>query len=274
MNPTKLPLVTIITPVYNGASYLDDLILSVQAQDYPYIEHIIIDDGSTDNDATIKVLTKYSHIRWWTRPNLGQYATMNEGLLASKGEVICFISADDIMCPGAITKAITSLIDNSELVGVYGPYGYISNIGKKLNYFHPMRIMPTGMYPYSLHISHSSFYLKKEPLIQKELLFNDSLKYIGDYDWIVRVIKSKLIIRKIKNTLSMIRIHDHQTSKRSFNEMRLELFALQKKMGVSKLKASFFRKLWFFINFFNSIKFNGLRVSMTIINDRFRNIFS
>ena len=60
-----------------------------------------------------------------------------------------------------------------------------------------MKIMPTGIYPYSLHISHSSFYLKKESLIQKELLFKDSLKYVGDYDWIVRVLKSKLPIKKI-----------------------------------------------------------------------------
>ncbi len=192
MNQNLLPLVTIITPVYNGADYLDDLIKSVQTQNYPYIEHIIIDDGSNDNGATVGVLSKYPHIRWWTRPNKGQYATMNEGLLASKGEVICFISSDDILCGGAITKAATCLIDNPELGGVYGTYGYISTIGKKLNYFHPMKIMPTCMYPYSLHISHSSFYLKKESLIQKELLFKDSLKYVGDYDWIVRVLKSEV----------------------------------------------------------------------------------
>ena len=274
MNPNPLPLVTIITPVYNGADYLEDLINSVQAQDYPNIEHIIIDDGSTDNDATVGILSKYPYIRWWTRPNRGQYATMNEGLYEAKGEIVCFISADDIMCSDAVTISVSNLIESSELDGVYGTYGYINKSGEKLNYFHPMKIMPTSMYPYSLHISHSSFYLKKEPLIQKELLFNDSLKYVGDYDWIVRVLKSKLTIRKINNTLSMIRIHDNQTSKRSFNEMRVEIFALQKNLGVSKLKASFFRKLWFFIKFFNSIKFNGLRVSMTMINERFRNIYS
>jgi glycosyltransferase involved in cell wall biosynthesis len=54
----KQPLISIITPVYNGADYLDELILSVLQQDYPHIEHIIIDDGSNDNGATLAILKK------------------------------------------------------------------------------------------------------------------------------------------------------------------------------------------------------------------------
>ena len=58
------PLVSIITPVYNGAEYLEELIISVRDhQDYPYIEHIIIDDGSTDDGETVSILKKYPHLR-------------------------------------------------------------------------------------------------------------------------------------------------------------------------------------------------------------------
>src|ERR1035437_2844540 len=113
------PLVSIITPVYNGAMYLDKLIQSIQNLDYPNIEHIIIDDGSTDNEATINVLKKYSHLRWWTRPNRGQYATMNEGLEAAKGEFICFICADDIILPEAATFAVQYLSMHLNYAGVY-----------------------------------------------------------------------------------------------------------------------------------------------------------
>ena len=62
-------LVSIITPTYNGAEYLDEMIQSVLQQDYLNIEHLIIDDGSQDNDATLAILRKYSHLRWWSRPN-------------------------------------------------------------------------------------------------------------------------------------------------------------------------------------------------------------
>ena len=130
------------------------------------------------------------------------------------------------------------------------------------------------MYPYCSHISHSSLFIKKLPLIKKDLLFNESLKYIGDYEWIVRIIKLNIEIGKLNNDLSLIRIHDQQTSKKSFYKMREEQFALQKKTGVSYFKASFFRKISFFINLINSIRINGFREALSIITDRLRRIFS
>ena len=270
MNSALLPLVSIITPVYNGARFLDALIQSVQKQDYPYIEHIIIDDGSMDGEATIDVLKKYSHLRWWTRPNRGQYATMNEGLQEALGEIVCFISVDDVISPGAVSTAIDYLSVHPECGGVYGSYGFINSEGMKLNLFQPMRHMPTSLYPYSLHISHSSFYIHKKVLIQNDLFFIDTLRFVGDYFWIVRILKSKLEIGKIKNTLSMIRIHDQQTSKTSFYAMRKEVFSVQKQIDISLFGASFFRKLWFFLNLINATKLNGIKSAVTIVCERFR----
>src|SRR5574341_2572398 len=94
------PLVTIMTPVYNGAAYLEELIASVRDQDYPYVEHLIIDDGSTDNGVTVEILRKYPHLRWWSRPNQGQYATMNEGLQAAQGELIVPMPRTGKICSG------------------------------------------------------------------------------------------------------------------------------------------------------------------------------
>src|SRR5215207_4022064 len=94
-------LVSIITAVRNGAPYLESLIESVLAQDYTNFEHIIIDDGSDDNDATVSILKRYPHIRWWSCENKGQYATQNEGLVAAKGSIVGIISADDVyLTPG------------------------------------------------------------------------------------------------------------------------------------------------------------------------------
>jgi len=270
MDSPSFPLVSIISPVYNGAKYLDALIQSVQKQDYPYIEHLIIDDGSTDGDATINVLKNYSHIRWWTRPNQGQYATMNEGLEAAKGEFVCFICADDIILPGAATTAVQYLSIHPECGGVYGYYGLINSHGMNLNHFQPMRFMPTKLYPYSLHISHSSLYFRKDVLIQNHLFFKDTLRFVGDYLWIVHILKLKLKIGKIKNNLSMIRIQDQQTSKTGFYAMRKEMSHVQKQLDISLLGASIFRKLWFLLNLINSAKINGIKSSVIIVRDRFR----
>jgi glycosyltransferase involved in cell wall biosynthesis len=89
------PKISVITPVYNAAPYLRALIESVLQQDYPHYEHIIIDDGSTDDGATVRILKEYSHLHWWSHANKGQYATQNDALAAATGDIVSVISADD-----------------------------------------------------------------------------------------------------------------------------------------------------------------------------------
>ena len=124
----QLPLVSIITAVRNGSRYLSAVIESVLAQDYPRIEHIVIDDGSDDDDATIRILEQYPHLRWWTRENQGQYATQNEGLAAATGSIVSVICADDCYAaPSAVSIAVDYLLEHRE----YGcAFGRTLNIGE------------------------------------------------------------------------------------------------------------------------------------------------
>lgn len=253
------PLVSIITPVYNGAKYLDDLILSVRQQSYPAIEHIIVDDGSNDDGATVSILRQYKYLRWWTRANQGQYFTMNEGLRAATGKFACFISADDLLMPEAITHAIRYLRTHPSHIGVYGRYAFIDSFGNRLNYFNPMKFMPTSFYPYSLHIAHSSLYFDKDFVIENNLFFDKHLKFIGDYDWLIRLIRSGGLIGKVSNHYSAIRIHSNQTSKVKFFEMRNEVREAQKRLGISQTTAWFFRKIMFVSEMGNIAMTNGIR---------------
>jgi len=75
----KLPLVSIVTPAYNAERFIEDTIKSVMNQTYPYIEHIIIDDGSTDE--TPKILQKFEklyNLKWFSKKNEGQAVTLNK----------------------------------------------------------------------------------------------------------------------------------------------------------------------------------------------------
>lgn len=112
------PLVTIVTPAYNQAEFLDETIASVLAQDYPHIEYIVLDDGSTDHTKT--VLQKYQvkfHIE--SQQNMGQASTLNKGWDIARGEIFGYLSADDILYPGAITKLVAALQADASIAVVY-----------------------------------------------------------------------------------------------------------------------------------------------------------
>jgi glycosyltransferase involved in cell wall biosynthesis len=89
----EMPVLTIITPSFNQAAYIEQTILSVMAQSYPYKEHIIIDGGSTDN--TTDILRNYPHLKWISEKDNGQAAALKKGLAIATGEIIGWINSDD-----------------------------------------------------------------------------------------------------------------------------------------------------------------------------------
>jgi glycosyltransferase involved in cell wall biosynthesis len=271
MEPSlNFPLVSVITPVYNGAAYLDLLILSVQAQDYPYLEHLIIDDGSTDGGATVAVLGRYPHLRWWSRENKGQYPTMNEGLAAAKGEIVIFISADDLMEKNAVSVAVNYLLAHPEKDAVYGDYTYIDAAGVPIFPLRPFRHAPTFLYAYSLHISHSSLFLRKWKLLKNDLSFDPSLRYVGDYDWIIRLLAAPLKIGRVRESLSVIRQHVAQTTNQSFFKMREETFMVQKRHGVFRFGASLFRKVYFLARMLTAARATGWSSAFSLLRERLK----
>jgi len=209
---SELPLVSIITPVYNGAKYIGELIESIAAQDYPNIEHIVIDDGSNDDGATVDILKRYPQIRWWSRQNHGQYPTMNEGLDAAEGEIICFISADDVMAPDAVRMVIDKFQENRKLDGVYGKILWMNEDGSLRHAQELIARAPLWLFKYRTFISHCSLYIKKDILERNELYFDTSLNYVGDFDWIIRITEAPIRIGYVNQVLSLVRYHSSQAT--------------------------------------------------------------
>jgi glycosyltransferase involved in cell wall biosynthesis len=113
------PLVSIVTPTYNQSAFLRETLDSVLAQDYPFIEHIVIDDGSTDD--TRRVLEEYTgRVEWESQPNMGQTPTINKGWQRSRGEILTWLNSDDTLLPGALTKAVEYLEAHPDCGIVFG----------------------------------------------------------------------------------------------------------------------------------------------------------
>ena len=122
---------SIITVSYNQARFLEQCILSVLDQDYPDIEYIVIDGGSTDH--SVEIIQKYaSKISYWiSEPDKGPSHALNKGLNQVTGDIVGFINSDDYLLPGAMTK-LHDVIQTKSNFDVYYSPGYIldDNLGK------------------------------------------------------------------------------------------------------------------------------------------------
>jgi len=124
------PLVTILTPTYNQAQFIEETIASIRAQTYPLIEYIIIDDGSTDN--TPELLKKYSSLYKCIRQdNVGQAETVNRGLDVAAGKYFGYLSSDDILDPEAVATLVRVLEASPHLVCVF-PDANLIDAGSKV----------------------------------------------------------------------------------------------------------------------------------------------
>lgn len=128
------PLVTIITPAYNRADLVSATIESVLNQDYPHLEYIVLDDGSSDG--TLEVIKRYDgRLRWESHPNMGETRTVNRGFELARGEIVGVVNSDDPLLPGAVTKLVAALLEHPEVVVAFPDWLIIDAEGKAIQTF-------------------------------------------------------------------------------------------------------------------------------------------
>src|ERR1044071_5583992 len=94
--------ITVVTPSFNQAKYLETTLRSVHEQDYPCVEHIVMDGGSTDG--SVEILRKYSaHLAYWcSEKDRGQADAIAKGFQRATGDILCWLNSDDVFLPGAL----------------------------------------------------------------------------------------------------------------------------------------------------------------------------
>lgn len=125
------PLVSIVIPSFNHANYLDGAIDSILSQSYDNIELIVIDDGSTDN--SLEVLRVYgSRIKMFSQENVGQAKTLAFGWSRASGEILAYLSADDLLHPEAVAMAVIALKNNPNISIVYPDFDLIDSSSRHI----------------------------------------------------------------------------------------------------------------------------------------------
>lgn len=124
------PLVSVVIPAYNAGAFIEEALHSVLDQDYPSLDVIVVDDGSADDTAE-RLATFTARVQCLRQSNSGGYPGVprNTGIQYCRGEFICFLDADDVMCPGRIRRQIDFLLEHPQVGAVFTDYRNFSADG-------------------------------------------------------------------------------------------------------------------------------------------------
>ena len=199
----ELPLVSIVTPVFNMASFVEETIQSVLSQDYPRIEYIVMDGGSTDG--TLDILSKYrDQALIVSARDDGAADAVNRGFTRSSGSIFAYLNADDVYTPNAVSTAVRSLLDNPDAGGVYGEANWIQENGGVIGMY-PTRPFDPALLAKECFICQPASFVRRAVFEQTGLL-DARLRYTFDYDFWIRLAKSSSMAG-IAGVLACSRMH-------------------------------------------------------------------
>lgn len=233
---TRPLVVSIITPSYNQAAFIEQTILSVSEQDYPLIEHIIVDGGSSDN--TVRVLEKYDyldHLIWISEPDTGQAQAINKGFKQATGDIICWLNTDDYYTtPSAITTIVRYFNTHPEAVFVHGDAWAIDENGR--NYGLRAHVRPCD---YDSLVFEGDFIVQpaafwRSHLIEDVGLLDETLDYSLDYEFFIRIAKH-WPLHYLPSCLAYERLHPHAKTFTGGIERMEEMAAIIQQHGNSQL---------------------------------------
>jgi glycosyltransferase involved in cell wall biosynthesis len=185
-SPKQHLKLSIITPSLNHGCFIKDTILSVQQQNYPNVEHIIIDSCSTDG--TIEILKQYNHLIWTSEKDTCQANAINKGIQRSTGDIITWINSDDYYQPNVFASIIEQFSHSQDIGVVYGDISFISKdkhlqqkiIGATINQYYLQKCPDIIRQP-------SMFF--RRSLYEKLEGLREDLNLVFDYDFFLKASK-------------------------------------------------------------------------------------
>jgi glycosyltransferase involved in cell wall biosynthesis len=129
------PRISIVTPSFNQGRFISETIESVRAQDYPDVEHIVIDGGSTDG--TLEVLASYPHLKVVSEPDRGHAEALNKGFRLATGDIRGFLNSDDTLAPGALSRVAREIDPSTGRHVVMGRCRFIDERARFTGFEHP-----------------------------------------------------------------------------------------------------------------------------------------
>lgn len=204
------PKISIVTPSYNQAQFLEQTILSVLNQNYPNLEYIIIDGGS--NDGSVEIIKKYEkYLSYWvSEKDKGQSNAINKGFQKSTGEILAWLNSDDTYLPETFYKVVKGFEQNPETDLIFGNIYFIDESDKRIG---ELRFTEFGFDTliYEGGNLHQTGTFWKKEIYKRVGGLNSNYKFCMDYDFFCRVAKVGKLCH-MRDFFANFRIHANAKS--------------------------------------------------------------
>lgn len=238
MNSTPPPLkISVITPSFNQAQFIERTIQSVLNQNCPHLEYFIMDGGSTDG--SLDILKKYqTHLDWVSEPDRGQTDAINKGFKKAAGDIICWLNADDEYMPGALAVVADYFSQHPQAKFLYGDVEAIDEAGRV--YGRRGAVRPTH---FEDLVSQGDFIVQPAAFWRADVLaevglLDETLRYCMDYEFWLRV-SQKYSLHYIPTPLARERFHAQAKTTQATLARIQEIEAVARRYGNPKIPRRF-----------------------------------
>lgn len=202
--------ISIVTPSFNQGAFIAQAVESVLAQGHPHVEHIIVDNCSTDN--TAEVLSRYAHLKIVCEKDRGQSDALNKGFSAASGDIIGWLNADDIYLPGALKAVVDAFQARPSCDIVYGDYRFIDARGRLIRVRKELGFDAFMLkYLHVLYIPTTTTFFRRRIFDEGNFIDLD-YHYAMDYEFFVRLAQKGYRFGHISRVMADFRWHDASKS--------------------------------------------------------------
>jgi len=235
-----MTLVSIITPSYNQASYLEQTIRSVLEQDYPRIEYIVMDGASTDG--SVEIIRKFESrlVYWESVKDAGQADAINKGFAHATGEIVAWLNSDDYYLPGTVGKAVKIFEENPDVVLVYGDMLAVDEHGKTFNTLNYKQLTLEDLLCFQI-IGQPAVFMRRSAL-QKASGLNLTFHFLLDHLLWIQIAKQGRILH-VDQTWSAARYHAEAKNVAKAAEFGREAFRILETIAQDKDLAATLHKI-------------------------------